>query len=303
VVDRGAFALVASDVRGSALASTDGRGELPSPYGDRASHPDIAASIDYAQKGFDPDLGVVRMGVRDYDPARNQFLEPDPLFLAKPENCVASPVECNLYGYAKSRPADHVDPSGTCSAPALEKGQVGTCFEAFIGSKWIGGIGRGDGRGFAANDPSLTARFTQRLVLDPAHGQILESNVSVHRSNVLLPGLGLKGFADELILPPYTDKDGAKHVDFSILAENGFFHLPGAPKDPIMAELGLRIGKDGRVDVTGGTRTAYPSMAMYSYRLDENGKLQTTTLFELKENNVSDLGHWGATIPSTIQKR
>jgi len=112
VVHNGAFALVAADARGTALATTTGATMLPSPFGDRAAHPDVAQAIDYAQKSFDADIGAVRMGVSDYDPAIARFLTPDPLFLAHPEKCVESPVECNLYGYARNRPADLVDPSG-----------------------------------------------------------------------------------------------------------------------------------------------------------------------------------------------
>lgn len=62
------FQLVATDMVGSALGDTDGTARIPSPFGERAAQPDVAAAVDYTAKGWDADLGVVRMGVRDYDP-------------------------------------------------------------------------------------------------------------------------------------------------------------------------------------------------------------------------------------------
>lgn len=108
------FQLVATDMVGSALGDTDGTARIPSPFGDRAAHPDVAAAVDYAAKGWDADLGVVRMGVRDYDPATARFITPDPFFLEHPEACLQSPDECGLYAYAKNRPNLHTDPTGQC---------------------------------------------------------------------------------------------------------------------------------------------------------------------------------------------
>ncbi|MFP2959101.1 polymorphic toxin-type HINT domain-containing protein [Myxococcus sp. 1LA] len=108
----GAFQLLATDLRGTVLADSDGTARRVSPFGLRATQPDVAAVLDYVQKGFDADLGVVRMGVRDYDPSINRFLTPDPLFLEEPRRCLDSPVECNLYGYAGGNPVSNVDPSG-----------------------------------------------------------------------------------------------------------------------------------------------------------------------------------------------
>jgi hypothetical protein len=52
------------------------------------------------------------MGVRDYDAKLSQFLTPDPLFLENLDKCAESPLECNLYGYAKGNPLSWTDPSG-----------------------------------------------------------------------------------------------------------------------------------------------------------------------------------------------
>lgn len=112
------FRLVASDLVGTALSDTDGTARFASPYGERSERPDVAEAFDYAAKGWDADLGVVRMGVRDYDPTLARFTTPDPFFLEKPEGCLDSPDECNLYGYAKNRPNLYTDPSGLCAYDA-----------------------------------------------------------------------------------------------------------------------------------------------------------------------------------------
>jgi RHS repeat-associated protein len=108
----GTFKLVSADSRGTVLADTTGTARIPSPYGDRAQHPDLATSVDYAQQGYDADLGTMRMGVRDYDPHIHRFLTPDPLYLEEPTRCQESPVDCNLYGYARNLPATYRDPDG-----------------------------------------------------------------------------------------------------------------------------------------------------------------------------------------------
>ncbi|WP_152622431.1 polymorphic toxin-type HINT domain-containing protein [Archangium violaceum] len=112
LVQGGGFQMLAADARGTVMADLDGTARLASPFGNRTVRPDSSAVVDYVQKGFDADLGLIRMGVRDYDPELNRFLTPDPLFLAEPERCVDSPVECNLYGYAGGNPVAYVDPTG-----------------------------------------------------------------------------------------------------------------------------------------------------------------------------------------------
>ncbi|WNG30976.1 hypothetical protein F0U62_48390 [Cystobacter fuscus] len=119
VVRGGTLHMVATDLRGTIIADEDVTMQLASPFGDRAVRPALSAVIDYVQKGYDADLGLIRMGVRDYDPKLNRFLTPDPLFLEEPWRCVDSPVECNLYGYARNNPLRYGDPRGT-SAKEVE---------------------------------------------------------------------------------------------------------------------------------------------------------------------------------------
>ena len=121
----GVFRMVASDLRGTFLADEDGTPRFVSPFGDRSPHPDMAAAFDFVQKSYDADLGLIRMGVRDYDPSINRFLTPDPLFLEEPERCVGSPVECNLYVYAGANPVMYADPTGQYLESALDAISLG----------------------------------------------------------------------------------------------------------------------------------------------------------------------------------
>jgi RHS repeat-associated protein len=112
VLDNGQFTALLTDPRGTPFAALDGTPNLASPFGVRESHLGLAEVIDYARLGWDPDLDVVRMGVRDYDPRLGQFLTPDPLYLENLEMCQGSPLQCSLYGYAGGNPISFVDPTG-----------------------------------------------------------------------------------------------------------------------------------------------------------------------------------------------
>jgi RHS repeat-associated protein len=112
LVTNAVYESVPTDLRGSVLAERDGTPRFASPFGKRDVRPAVASAIDYVQKGFDADLGLVRMGVRDYDSAFNRFTTPDPMFLEHPDLCLPRRVECNLYGYALNAPSTHVDPTG-----------------------------------------------------------------------------------------------------------------------------------------------------------------------------------------------
>lgn len=109
----GVFERMAFDPRGTPISDDLGALSVASAYGVRAAHGSLAEAIDYVQKGLDRDLGLVRMGVRDYDPLLGQFWTPDPLLLSEIDRCAASPAECNLYGYARNNPVSFVDPTGT----------------------------------------------------------------------------------------------------------------------------------------------------------------------------------------------
>jgi RHS repeat-associated protein len=115
---KGAFTALATDIRGTVLSApvtssgATSNGPLPSPFGARLAQPDVASVTDFIEQPFDADMGLVRLGVRDYDPQANRFIEPDALYLAAPELCLGDHVGCNLYSYASNNPVNFVDPSG-----------------------------------------------------------------------------------------------------------------------------------------------------------------------------------------------
>jgi RHS repeat-associated protein len=112
ILENGELHLLATDPRGTLIADRTGAPHLASPYGVRATRPDLSAALDYVEKGYDADLASVRMGVRDYDPLLGQFWTPDPLFLEAIDTCAGSPTECNLFSYALNNPIQYIDPTG-----------------------------------------------------------------------------------------------------------------------------------------------------------------------------------------------
>jgi RHS repeat-associated protein len=130
IVQHGQLVVVPSDIRGTVTGDRNGTARFGTPYGNRAIHPDLAAALDYVNKGYDADLDLIRMGARDYDPVLGAFLTADPLFLADPAQCVKSPAECNLYGYAKDDPVNFADPSGFGTEDATK----GTLVHSAIGA-------------------------------------------------------------------------------------------------------------------------------------------------------------------------
>ena len=52
---------------------------------------------------YDPDTGLIRFGVRDYDAQTGRWTAKDPLFFA---------AGTNLYTYAANDPINRIDPSG-----------------------------------------------------------------------------------------------------------------------------------------------------------------------------------------------
>jgi RHS repeat-associated protein len=142
--------LLPTDPRGSLLGD-DGTPLLPTPFGARATRPALSRALDFAARGYDADLGVVRFGVRDYDPYLGQFWTPDPQFLEAIDKVAASPVDGNLYTYARNNPLGLVDPSGLEPA-ALPFADRPTSFAASVGSPGYYKMRQAD---FIARNPGM----------------------------------------------------------------------------------------------------------------------------------------------------
>ncbi|MBF0365640.1 MAG: VCBS repeat-containing protein [Oligoflexia bacterium] len=66
---------------------------------------------------LDDDSGLYYLNTRYYDPVLGRFITPDFFYIAEPERCVRSSIDCNLYSYAANNPLSFVDPNGQQSAP------------------------------------------------------------------------------------------------------------------------------------------------------------------------------------------
>ena len=101
---------VVTDAVGSPRAVVDASGTVVltrdySPFGElRSSTGSFPLAVGFGGGLEDPDTGLVRMGLRDYDPAAGRWLSPDPLLIDSGEP--------NLYRYARNDPVTLHDPTG-----------------------------------------------------------------------------------------------------------------------------------------------------------------------------------------------
>ncbi|MDB9786564.1 hypothetical protein OAB57_00515 [Bacteriovoracaceae bacterium] len=111
------FKKINTDIRNSYIhRDNEDSLQYRSPYGNQHYRNDIYDQlVAYADSGYDSFVDGVLMGHRFYDPKAKRFLTPDNYFLENPEKCIDSPVECNLYSYAKNNPISYVDPTGQYS--------------------------------------------------------------------------------------------------------------------------------------------------------------------------------------------
>ena len=107
----GHFRFALFDQVGSLIA-TDNFFSMPSPFGERDVSFELQEHFDFATHGRDKDTGFISMGVRDYDPEQHRFISADPFFLEDLDACSASPVECDLYSYARNNPLLYKDSTG-----------------------------------------------------------------------------------------------------------------------------------------------------------------------------------------------
>ncbi|HEV7747809.1 MAG TPA: discoidin domain-containing protein [Pyrinomonadaceae bacterium] len=217
--------------------------------------------------------------VRDAD-ERERLLQS---YLIQPQNW-------DRYTYTRNNPLGYTDPNGKCSAPAgLSKGNVGICIEAFIAAPTIAGVGRGDNRDFAPNDPSKTFKVqVQGLISRSAFAWNSSLHATAGRSEILIEGLGLKGHAT-VKGSQSIDKEGNLHLSLQITGTNAFSGVPGAPEGHIQINVNLLVTPDGKVGIEGGGRTAFPSTGLYVYTMRANGKSAVATLGEGRETEPAAL--------------
>lgn len=84
------------------------------PYGDRRSLNAPVGGILFHGSVMDDATGLIRIGVRDYDPRLGRFAQPDPLYLSpqSAHRCMLNAVECRLFSYAMNDPVNAVDTTG-----------------------------------------------------------------------------------------------------------------------------------------------------------------------------------------------
>jgi RHS repeat-associated protein len=257
-------------------------------------------------KERDSESGLDYFGARYYSSALGRFTSPDwsAKLQAVPYVNLADPQSLNLYSYVSNNPLGKVDSDGHCSAPSgLKSGQVGVCIDTYIQARTVpvavpgAGLAFGDGRGPASNNKNATYRQEIQLVMTPGGKPQMVKNDgggSIAESfGVVVYG---KGQSNTTVSDPITDKDGTEHFNVSSTGLNGLAWVPFAPTDTIKTSLNFSVTADGKVGLdTGGTRTAYPSIEVYSYGSDGS----TRSLLQRTESgNIDDLKRQNQPIPA-----
>jgi RHS repeat-associated protein len=281
--------------------------ELFAPAGGRTTAMGYASGDavrqQFTQKERDVETGLDYFLARYYSSSQGRFTSIDPQNIVFDKNrgrnadervrilqgYIVQPQNWNRYAYTRNNPLAYTDPNGRCSAPAgLSKGNVGICIEAFIASATINGVGRGDNRDFAPNDPSKTNRIqVQGLISRSTFAWDTSLKGRAGDSHLLIG----PGFQGKITVDPNqkVDKEGNLHLQLKITGENGLAEVPGAPGGKIQININLIVTPDGRVGIEGGDRTAYPSIGIYVYTTGADGKPAVATLGEGRETTPEAL--------------
>jgi RHS repeat-associated protein len=151
-------------------------------------------------------LGVVHFNARYYAPEIGAFVNPDEFMIFNPMTCFLSPIECNLYSYARNNPLKYTDPTGkfviqlsfSVKGGAAAQGSLGGGFYANFTSKDIqfgtfeqlgAGVSTGViGRGFIevgftpSEDPRVMTGINNNISADIAAG--LGGSITVSRGEL-----------------------------------------------------------------------------------------------------------------------
>ena len=265
-----------------------------------------AFACKFTGKERDSESGLDYFGARYYGSSMGRFMSPDwsakaePVPYAKLDN----PQSLNLYSYVGNNPLSRVDADGHCSSPSVGKGQVGVCVDLYIQAATLPkavplGLAFGDGRGPAPNDASASYRVELQFVITPGAKDGVSMTKNDGGTSVAMVGgvvAAGKGTSETSMSKPTIDDNGTEHFSVNNTALNGLHNAPGAPQDTIKTTLNFAVTADGKVGFdAGGSRTAYPSIEVYSY--GANGSVNT--IYQKTESgNLNDLQHQNQPIPA-----
>jgi hypothetical protein len=212
--------------------------------------------------------------------------------LKKDSAIAANPQTLNRYTYALDNPLRYRDAGGKCVSPTVGKGQVGICVEAYIQAARLGflGLGIGDYRGPAANDPKATFRIQSLVTVDVEKGTVTQSS-SAGISYVVFNGVdGKPGVVSSGVTSVFKDDDGNLHFELIMTGLNGQAVAAGpigyfAPQGLISIQFDFMVDPQGHVILLDSSKTkTYPSISVFSYSPDGD----TDDVFQQKESKSSD---------------
>ena len=204
---------------------------------------------------------------------------------------ISNPQVWNRYTYALNSPLRLVDLNGRCSKPSNQQDdQTGGCIEAFIATKTIDVIGKGDNRTLTGTDPSKGQRVRADVTIDPGKDGAINARVFTDRSETRI-GLGAQGHTEMIPVSGTLGADGNRHFEVNFNGANGFAGIPFAPPCCIRADLNFTVTPNGQVSLDYGSSsiTGFPSFGVYSYSNGSNGQPQVNKLVEAKEKDSSYL--------------
>ena len=259
-------AYLTNDHLASPRINTDANGAVTArhdyhPFGEEIGTSQRTSALDYiddaVRKEFtgyerDNEINLDYAQARYYNSQHARFTTTDPLLASgRP----ADPQTWNRFIYVINNPLRYTDPTGLCEAPSgLKAGQVGFCFEAFIGAKTVGvgGLGHGDNRSFNGNDPNATARVTVWSIVSTD-----AKSVSWTHANEVSPSV--VGGGDATISGTATSPDGSQYrVDTGVNTDVALqgTATTGVQVSNIQAkqgEQGFGAGVDVTLSIANGT--------------------------------------------------
>jgi RHS repeat-associated protein len=274
------------------------------PFGEEWNPEATVNHYKFTGKERDSESNLDNFGARYYTSQYGRFMTPD--WAAKPTAVpyadFGNPQSLNLYSYVKNNPTTFADSGGHCSAPKVGQGQVGVCVDLYIQARILPkvapGLGFGDGRGPAPNDPSKTYRQEIQLVVTPgsAPQKVKDDGGTSIAYAPIIGTLSGKGSSETSVSQPTIDPSGTEHFNISSIGLNGLASLPGAPKDTIKTSLNFLVTPEGKVGMdSGGMRTAYPSIEIYAYGADGSVR---NVYQKTESGNVDDLKEQNQVVPA-----